>query len=149
MVPIRCFRTVHMKILIIDDDPVSRAVLQKILTAQPEHQTTVAEDGRSGWALLDDSARYFDVVFLDITLPDVDGLQLLQAIRQSRFLRKLEVVMCTGSTDRVTISKAIQLGARHYLVKPCSPEVVLAKLRQIKPAGEAAVEHQFAGTISR
>ncbi|MSU22959.1 MAG: response regulator [Opitutus sp.] len=82
-----------MKILIIDDDPVSRAVLQKILADQPEHQTTVAEEREAGWALLDDPTRYFDVVFLDISMPGMDGLQLLQGIRQSPFLRTLEVVM--------------------------------------------------------
>jgi CheY-like chemotaxis protein len=135
-----------MKILMVDDDAVSRAVLHKILSSQPEHQISVAEDGVTAWAMLDDPARYFDVVFLDLSMPQVDGFELVQRIRRSTLHTGLEIVVCTGSNDRPTITKAIQLGVRHYIVKPCSEAVVRAKLSQIKPADECPVgERRFGG----
>ena len=135
-----------MKILIVDDDPVSREILRKIIVARTTHQVTVAENGTTGWALLDDPSRYFDVAFLDLTMPPPDGFELLQRIRRSPLLSAVEVVLCTGSNDRATIAKAIQLGARHYIVKPCGEAVVLAKLQQIRPAEATAAERTVAGT---
>ncbi len=127
-----------MKILIVDDDPVSRGVLRQILSKQPDHQITVAEDGASAWALLDDANRYFDVAFLDLSMPPPDGFELLQRIRKSPLLHGVEVVLCTGANDRATIAKAIQHGARHYIVKPCTEAVVTAKLEQIRPSSHAS-----------
>jgi CheY-like chemotaxis protein len=124
-----------MRILIADDDPVSRTVLAKILSAHTEHTTTIAEDGAAAWALLDDPGRSFDVLFLDLSMPKMDGFELLKRIRDNRLLLKsLEVVLTTASNDRASVIKAAQLGARHYLVKPCTESVVMAKLRQFQPA---------------
>ena len=52
--------------------------------------------------------------------------------------RSTEVVMCTSSNDRTTITDAIALGAKHYIVKPCTPEIVAAKLKQIEGAKATA-----------
>lgn len=134
-----------MKILVVDDDAVSRGVLHKILSQQPGHQITVAEDGATAWAMLDDPGRYFDVAFLDLSMPQPDGFALLQRIRQSLLHPDLEIVLCTGSNDRPTITKAIQLGVRHYIVKPCTEAVVRAKLSQIKPAECPIGERRLAG----
>ncbi len=134
-----------MKILVVEDEPVSRTALTKILAGQPEHQTTVAENGAAAWEFLDDPGRSFDVVFLDLGLPKLDGFELMRRIRQSPLLRSLEVVLCTASNDRATVVKAAQLGVRHYLVKPCQAEVVLAKLRQLQPATGSSAERTLAG----
>ena len=130
-----------MKILIVDDDPVSQAVLREIVTATGEHQVTTAGDGAAAWALLDDASRSFDVAFLDISMPELDGFELLLRIRRSPLLSSTEVVLCTGANDRATIAKAIQFGARHYVVKPCSAPIIAAKLKQI---GQI-VERRLAG----
>lgn len=121
-----------MKILIADDDPVFRAVLAKIIASQPDHQTTTAEDGQVAWALLDDPARCFDVAFIDLSMPKLDGFELLRRIKASPLLKLTHVVLCTGSSDRASVVKAAELGAKHYLVKPASQEGVLAKLRLLQ-----------------
>ena len=121
-----------MRILIADDDPVSRTVLVEILHRQPGVTVTIAEDGAAAWTLLDDPARSFDVLFLDLSMPKLDGFHLLRRIRDHQFLKSLEVVLCTASNDRGTVIKAASLGARHYLVKPCTEKVVVAKLRQLQ-----------------
>lgn len=122
-----------MRILIADDDPTSLKLLTKILATMPEHTVTAVEDGAAAWQLLDDPARSFDVVFLDLNMPHLDGFELLNRIRQSPILKSLEVVLVTAAADRATVIKAAQLGARHFLVKPCSVAAVTAKLRQFQP----------------
>lgn len=124
-----------MRILIAEDDPVSLRVLTEILSKNEEHVVTTVSDGAQAWTLLDDPSRSFDVLFLDLSMPRVDGFDLLRRIRQNIFLKSLEIVLCTSSADRSTVIKAAQFGARHYLVKPCTEAVVLAKLRQLQPAG--------------
>jgi len=133
-----------MKILIVHDEPVSREVLRKIVSSTGEHQVTTAEDGTVAWALLDDPGRYFDVVFLDLSMPGPDGFDILKRILGSALLASVEVVLCTGANDRATIAKAIQLGARHYVVKPCTEAVISAKLKQIRPP-QASVTRRLAG----
>src|SRR4051812_368365 len=118
-----------MKILIVDDEPVSREVLRKMVSVAGEHQVTTADGGERAWELLDDPGRYFDVVFLDLSMPKIDGFDLLRRIRESPVLASVEVVVCTGSNDRPTIAKAIECGARHYLVKPSTEAIVSAKLK--------------------
>jgi two-component system chemotaxis response regulator CheY len=134
-----------MKILIVDDEPVSREVLRKIVSIAGEHQITTADGGESAWALLDDPGRYFDVAFLDLSMPKLDGFDLLKRIRESPVLASVEVVVCTGSNDRPTIAKAIQCGARHYVVKPCTAAVVVAKLNQIRPPIPIVGRRRLAG----
>jgi CheY-like chemotaxis protein len=134
-----------MKILVVDDDPVSREILRKIVSSTGEHQVTVAEDGATAWAYLDDPGRYFDVAFLDLSMPHPDGFELVQRIRQSPIHASTAIILCTGSNDRATITKAIQLGVRHYIVKPCTEAIVQAKLQQIQPAGCPVGERRIAG----
>ncbi len=128
-----------MKILIVDDDAVSRRVLREMLGTEPGQQITEAVDGEEAWAFLDDPSRYFDLVFLDVAMPKSDGFELLGRIRQSPILRTLRIVMCTGTTDKLTVGKLIQLGARHFIAKPANVALVQAKLRQMQ--AEMAAEH--------
>jgi two-component system chemotaxis response regulator CheY len=121
-----------MRILIVEDDPVSRAVLAKILEGMPEHKTTVAVDGEIAWGLLDDPGRSFHVLFLDLDLPKLSGFDILQRVHESPFLKDMHVVLCTGAHDRATVLKAAQFGVVHYIVKPCTDAVVRAKLKQLQ-----------------
>ena len=118
-----------MKILVAEDDPVSRAVLAKILHNQPEHRVTQAEDGAAAWALLDDPGRSFDVAFVDLEMPKLDGFELLRRIHEAPLLKSLAIILCTAANDRATVIKAAQFGVRHYLVKPCTEAAVFAKLQ--------------------
>ncbi len=120
-----------MNILIAEDDAASREILARICRKSSEHRVTLAGDGRVAWELLDDANRWFDVVFLDVQMPEYGGLDILKRLKESPLHRSVETVMCTASNDRSTIVEAIGLGAKHYIVKPCKEEVVLAKLKQI------------------
>ncbi|HEX2852635.1 MAG TPA: response regulator [Opitutaceae bacterium] len=121
-----------MRILLVDDDPVSLRVLRQIISVEPGHQITEAKSGSEAWKLLDNPSLIFDVVFLDVSMPETDGLQVLARIRESQILRSQRVVMCTATSDRETVQKVIQLGTSHFIVKPATAPRVHAKLQQIQ-----------------
>ena len=126
-----------INILIAEDDPVSAAVLEKIVSLQPGNKITIASDGAAAWELLDDPGRSFDILFLDLEMPKLNGFEVLDRIRSSSLLRSLQIVLCTASNDRNTVVKAVALGARHYLVKPCTEASVTAKLLQLQQLRDA------------
>jgi CheY-like chemotaxis protein len=120
-----------MNILIADDDRLCREHLAAILAKWPEHRVAFAADGLEAWTLLNDRRHWFDLLFLDIKMPKLDGLQLMRRIRESVMHRSARIIICTSANDRTTITQAIQLGARHYLVKPCDEATLTRKLEQL------------------
>lgn len=134
----------RMKILIVEDEPSASTLLAKIV-ANAGHQPTVAADAEAAWALLDDPCRMFDVVFLDLVLPKQSGVELWQRIRANALLQSIEVIFCTASSDRATVLKIVQLGGRHYIVKPVSAEKIVAKLNQLRPPEVVHLERTLAG----
>ena len=123
-----------MNILIAEDEVLHRELLAGILAQWPEHTVTQVEDGQAALTLLTDPKRLFDLVFLDVKMPKLGGLELLQCLRESAVRRTARFVMCTCVNDRITISKAILLGAKRYIIKPCSRTVVAETLRQVGTA---------------
>ena len=121
-----------MNILIAEDDSICREFMRGLFGKWPEHQVTIVEDGREAWALLDDPKRWFDVALLDVGMPHMSGLDLLKRLRESPLHRSLEIVVCTARNDRDTITTVIGLGAKHYLVKPCTEAAISGKLKQIE-----------------
>jgi len=118
-----------MNILIAEDEARHRDLLRHILDKWPEHQLTFASDGEEAWALLDDPNRGFDIVFLDLGMPKLSGLEVLERLNESPLHRSLECVICTARNDRETVAKVITLGVRHYIVKPWTEKVIADKLR--------------------
>ena len=123
-----------MTILIAEDEARHRDLLSHILGKWPEHRLTFAADGEEAWSLLDDPNRRFDVVFLDLSLPKLSGLDVLERVHRSPLHRSLECVICTARNDRETVAKAIGLGVRHYIVKPWTEKIIADKLRLLAGA---------------
>ncbi len=126
-----------MNILIADDEPRYRELLAHLFEKWPEHQLTLAGDGLEAWSYLDDPHRCFDIVILDLNMPKCSGLEVLKRLRASPQHRSVEPVICTARNDRATIEEAIQLGTRHYVVKPWTEQALATKLKQIAAARAA------------
>ena len=120
-----------MNILIADDEPRYRDLMAILFEKWPEHTVTLAADGHEAWVLLSDPEKHFDAAFLDINMPRLSGLDVLRRLAESDRHRTVEAVMCTARNDRATITEAIGLGARHYLIKPSNETVIAAKLQLI------------------
>jgi CheY-like chemotaxis protein len=118
-----------INILVAEDDPVSRNLLCRILETDADNRAIPAADGAEAWALLNEPARAVDLAFLDIMMPQINGLDLAERIRTTPALHSLPIILCTALQDRQTVSKAAALGLRHYIVKPVNKPIVIAKLK--------------------
>ena len=72
-----------------------------------------------------------DLILLDVMLPDADGFDILQRVRQHPVLKDVPVIMLTGKATREAVIKGIGLGADGYVTKPCSPDSVLRVVRTV------------------
>ncbi len=113
-------------VLIVDDDPRSRQMLSRVLTQNGIH-TSSASDGREALDLI--NGHRIDLVLLDTVMPDLDGLAVLNAIRQARSPAELPVIMATVKDQSRDLVEALKLGANDYVTKPFDYPVVVARVR--------------------
>lgn len=113
-----------MRILIVDDDVQLLQQLKEVLEAQ-RYAVTAANDGQE--ALEAASQSVFDLIVLDIMMPNIDGLSFLREIRRESIDVPVLMLSARGATeDRV---KGLDLGADDYLAKPFSIDELLARIR--------------------
>ena len=131
-----------MNILIVEDEATSREMLLNILKSEGDHRILTASDGDEALKLMEDPRHPFDVVFLDLLLPSISGLDLLERVRATPACRYVRVIICTISTDSATVVRAARLGVRHYMVKPPDRIRVIEQLNIIKAeiAGQQKIE---------
>ncbi|MBN1668705.1 MAG: response regulator transcription factor [Anaerolineales bacterium] len=118
--------TLPGNVLLIDDEANLRHTLTRVLQ-QAGCVVSSAADGQEALQILQNTS--FDLVYLDIHLPDMNGLQVLQQIRLSS--PQLPVILFTAYASLQSALDAIRLGATDYLVKPIDPEVFVARTRVI------------------
>jgi two-component system chemotaxis response regulator CheY len=121
-----------MHILVADDDKVSRELLRRILESTGRHTVTLATDGEEAWWLLRDVAHHFDLCILDIMMPRADGLDLVERMRTTEWLKETPVILCSSANDRPTVERAAFLSVNHYIVKPYTKAIVLEKVQLVE-----------------
>ncbi|MBX3196556.1 MAG: response regulator [Labilithrix sp.] len=115
-----------MKALVIDDSRAMRAILRKILRGIGV-DVTEAEHGRAALEVLAGAAS-FDLALVDWNMPEMDGLQVVKAIRANHRLDEMRVMMVTTETEMGQVLRAIEAGASEYLMKPFNEAAVVEKL---------------------
>jgi class 3 adenylate cyclase len=113
-------------ILVVDDDPVNRSLLTRLLE-QDGHRVETAADGRQALEML--RADTFDVVLLDVVMPELDGYAVLGAMKEDDALVHLPVLMITAVDDVASAARCIEIGADDYLPKPVDPLVLRARVK--------------------
>jgi len=113
------------RLLVVDDNKVNRLLLGRGLEQQG-HQVVFAENGRQAFELL--GSQRFDLVLLDIQMPEMDGYQVLEQIVHNPELRDIPVIMTTAMEELDSVVKCIELGAEDYLTKPVNPVLLRARL---------------------
>ncbi len=113
-------------ILIIDDEVSLRHTLARILQ-RANFQVTTAASGQEGLALLGQHA--FDLVYLDIRMPDMSGMEVLKRIHAT--LPELPVVLFTAQPDLNSALEALRQGAADYLLKPLQPGDIIQRTQTI------------------
>ena len=103
------------KLLIIDDERGIRNTLREIL-ADEGHEVEVAENGKQGLEMA--QAKAYDLIFSDIKMPEMDGLEVLKALKEGEEPVETPVVMISGHGDVETAVQALKAGAYDFLLKP-------------------------------
>lgn len=115
-----------IKILIAEDDPVSRRVLATTLEKMG-HDVRATEDGRQAWEAF--QTEYFPVVVSDWMMPDLDGLEVCRLIRAAPRERYTYFILLTALEGRTNYLEAIEAGVDDFLVKPLDRDLLAARLR--------------------
>jgi DNA-binding response OmpR family regulator len=116
--------------LVVEDDPGIRYLLGFILQRQGWVEVQAC-DGNQGLAAIT-KGPVADAAVLDIMLPDIDGLQLLQALRSNSRWKNVPVMMLTGKGDEPSVRRALELGANDYLGKPFEPMEFAERLNRLR-----------------
>jgi len=116
------------RILVVEDDPLARSILTRGLQSEG-HEAETAESGLQALDRLERAdAAPFDVVLLDIEMPELDGYETLSRIKENEGLRHIPVIMISGVDELESIVRCIEMGATDYLPKPFDAAILRARL---------------------
>jgi PleD family two-component response regulator len=115
-----------IRIAIVDDDFVIREMVKAVLS-DTGFEITEFENGTQFTAGIDE--RPFDLVFLDLMMPEMDGFQVMAWLQQKEY--EMPIIVLSALSQRETVVKALQFGVTSYLTKPLQPQAVLNKAREV------------------
>lgn len=113
-------------VLVVDDSRTLRRLLIRALNDIGIANVTEAANGREGLELV--NSKEFDLVLLDLEMPELDGLQVLQAIKADPLARSLPVIVVSGAEQFENAVKCIEMGAEDFLPKPFNPVLLRARV---------------------
>ena len=115
------------KIMLVDDAAFMRMMVKNTLSKSGYDNFVEAQDGAEAVKKYD--AENPDMVFMDITMPNMDGLQALKKIKENH--PDAKIVMCTAMGQQAMVLEAIQSGAADFIVKPFEAERVVATAQKV------------------
>jgi adenylate cyclase len=113
------------RLLVVDDNKVNRLLLTRTLEQQG-HRAATAENGRVALEMLRREA--FDLVLLDMEMPEMDGFQVLEQMKADLQLRDVPVIVTSSLEGIDSVVRCIELGAEDYLPKPVNPVLLKARI---------------------
>ena len=137
-----------MKVLVVDDDVVSRMVLMHLIDSCGVHDIVEAEDGAAAWEQLEGGLRPA-LCFCDLRMPRLSGMELLQKVRADSGLDAMPLVLVSSANDQDTVRDAVRAGAAGYIVKPFQQEQVRQHLDACLAAADAPAAEAPGVTLQR
>jgi adenylate cyclase len=113
------------RLLVVDDNKVNRLLLGRSLEQQG-HTIEMAENGRQALEMM--QAKPFDLVLLDIEMPEMDGYQVLERATADLRLRDIPIIITSALEEVDSVVKCIEMGAEDYLTKPVNPVLLKARI---------------------
>jgi two-component system chemotaxis response regulator CheY len=123
------------QILVVDDSKVMRDMIVACLRGLPGATFTQAGSGLEAIERL--SLAHFDAVVLDLNMPDISGVEVLEFVRAQDRLKTLPIVVVTTRGDDASRAQALQAGASQYMTKPFTPEAIVAAVTELLQHGTA------------
>ena len=134
-------------ILVIDDDRINRLILARALEEE-QFSVETAEDALRAIRILHDSPTGFDLILLDVIMPDMDGYDLLRYLKADPALSRIPVVMVSALDDIASVVRCLELGADDYLTKPFDPVLLRARMNaSLAKKRLSDVEHRYARVL--
>ena len=121
--------SINMKFLIVDDFSTMRGIARGLLKEIGYNNAEEAEDGAVALGML--KSQKFDFIFSDINMPNMNGFELLSAIKKDDTLKHLPVLMVSADARKEDIVRAVQDGAAGYIVKPFTKATLQEKVQKI------------------
>ena len=118
-----------MRALIVDDSKAMRSIVGRIVR-EIGFETIEAANGREGLAQLQSNGDV-ELILVDWNMPEMNGIEFLQAVRAQPGSCALKMLMVTTASDLAHINTAIEAGANEYLMKPFTKEAMVSKLQML------------------
>ncbi|MDQ7015812.1 MAG: response regulator [Gammaproteobacteria bacterium] len=122
------FQSNRRRVLVVEDDPVTASIIEKLLK-NSGFATAIASDGFLAGAML--GVFTPAVMTLDLSMPGLNGLDVLQHIKKESTLSRLKVLVVTAATDDDEIQKALDAGANDVISKPFDHKLLVEKVKQL------------------
>jgi two-component system chemotaxis response regulator CheY len=119
----------EQRILIVEDSPTMRQLLMFALNRLKDIEIVEASDGMDGLRKV--TSDHFDLAFVDINMPVMDGLKLISLIRGEQSLEEMSICVITTEGASEDRARALSLGANEYLTKPIQANKVLAVAKSL------------------
>jgi two-component system chemotaxis response regulator CheY len=116
-------------LLIVDDSQVIREMTIASLRGEPSFHCEQAASGLEAIERL--SLQPFDLMVLDLNMPDIGGFEVIQFVRGQDKLRRLPIVVVTTRGDEASRERALELGASQFMTKPFTPDGLMAAVRAL------------------
>lgn len=118
-----------IKVMVVDDQNSMRAMIRR--TLQDIGFKDIRDKAGPAEALAAIRADRVHLIISDFNMPDMDGLQFLEAVRGDPVIGKTVFIMLTGSADRDIVQRAAALGVNNYVVKPFAPAALKEKIERV------------------
>jgi two-component system chemotaxis response regulator CheY len=124
------------RLMIVDDTLFMRRMLRDLLTS---HEYDVVAEARNGREAVENYRQNQpDLVIMDITMPEMDGIEAARAILQEH--PKARIVMCSALGQNEPVMEALKAGARDFVLKPFLPEKVLEAVQKVLTCQDASLQ---------
>jgi two-component system chemotaxis response regulator CheY len=117
-----------MKALVVDDSRIMRMLMVQMLKDVGFTEVAQAQDGKGAMAYFDANPDT-EVALVDWQMPEMNGIQLVEAVRRDSRLNDVRLVMVTTQNELAHVKHALELGANEYVMKPFTKDVIGDKLR--------------------
>lgn len=117
------------EILVVDDSKVMRDMIVACLRPRADFAFAHASSGLEAIERL--SLKRFDLVVLDLNMPDIGGIEVIEFVRGQDELRNLPIIIVTTRGDDASRAKALQAGASRFMTKPFTPEAILREVGEL------------------
>ena len=124
-----------MKVLLVDDSRTMRNIWKKVVTGM-DMEVAEAGDGLEALQAIEDNGGPFDLMLIDWNMPHMEGLSLVKKVRETD--KATPLIMVTTEAEKPRIIDAIKAGVNNYVVKPFTPDALVARVEEtLKKAGAA------------